>query len=307
MVSPSLDTLSANLGILGDRISRTEEKVLAFLLELGEEHGKALAGRMAAAAPILRDLFAKEFFPTPHASRLPEHEMPLLHALQTGHEALLPIYANALVAACRTAKDPLTLSDFLPLRENAAARIAYMKNAYADEAYDLLAPLLPSPTVSYTDSYRAACEEVGAKEADFCILPYENAGGYLTVTEATAERYGLARVGSCRVFHADGTDVTHFALYGRDFLSLDAEAPCTLLYRFPYEEDIAPARHLAASAGFSVRVTRFLAGASEEGEHAMCARVTATVPKKTLIPFLTYLSAFVPESVICGLYKEKEA
>ncbi len=307
MATPSADILSANLSVLFNRISRGEEKLLAFLAELGEEHGRVLATREHAAAPILHNLFSKDFFPAPHASHLPENEAPLSHALQTGYEALLPIYTNALLATCRAAKNALTLSDFLSLRKNTAARIAYMKNAYADEAYDLLAPLLPSPTVSYTDSYRAACEEVSAREADFCILPYENAGGYLTATEAMAERYDLCRVGSCRVFHADGTDVTHFALYGRDFLSLDAEAPCTLLYRFPYEEDVVIARHFAALAGFSVKVARFLAEASEDGDHAMQARITATVPKKTLIPFLTYLSAFTQESVICGLYKEKEA
>ena len=307
MVTQQKEIMSANLKALLTRISREEEKALAFLLELAQAHGELLAAREHAALPLLRELFSGELPLAPHSSHLSENGAPLTFALQAGSEALLPIYANSLVAACRAAKNPLTLSDFLPLRENTAARIAYMKNAYADEAYDLLTPHLPSPTVSYTDSYRAACEEVSAREADFCILPYKNAGGYLTATEALAERYALCRVDSCRVFHADGTDVTHFALYSRNFLSREAQAPCTLLYRFPYEEEIAVSRHFSVLGSFQIKATRFFAEAGEDDAHAMYARITAAIPKKTLIPFLTYLATFTREVVICGLYKEKEA
>ena len=227
-------------------------------------------------------------------------------ALSCGTEALLPAYVSAMIRTCREGGAELTLSDFLPISRAQSARVAYMKNPYADEAYEALCTSLPSPTAGYTDSYRAACEEVAAGEADFCILPYENASGYLSTTDALIERYALCRTDSCRVFHAEGTDVTHYALYGRVFLAQDAEATCTLDYRFPYTEEDVPARHHAAMSAFSVKAKRIRAEESEEEANPMRAFVTASVPKKTLLPFLTYLTIFVRGCVVCGLHKEKE-
>ena len=295
-----------NLRVLCERISRQAEKAIPFLAELGEADGAFLCSREGAGAPLLRELHPALPAPAPHTSCLAEHRVMLSLALACGGEALLPVYAEALIRACRTGGAPLTLADFVSVRASGAARVAYMKNPYADEAYEAFASSLPSPTVSYTDSYRAACEEVAMAEADFCILPYENAGGYLASTDALAERYGLLRTAGCRVFHADGTDVTHFALYGRAFLACDAEAACTLLYRFPYGEEGSLARHFAAAAAFSVHATRVYAEKSEDEAYPMRATVTAAVPKKTLLPYLTYLTVFVRELVVCGLYKEKE-
>lgn len=299
--------VSQNLATVEARISREQEKTLAWLAELGETDGARIATRNGCAEPILRDLYWEEGKPTPHPTHLSEHRAPLSLSLACGREALLPAYINALLSACRREGAELTLSDFLYLTSKKTARIAYMKNPYADEAYEALSPALSSTTVSYTDSYRAACEDVATGDADFCILPYENAGGEISTTEALAERYALCRVQSCRVFHADGTDVTHFALYGKDFLPIDEGAACTLLYRFPYDKEELLARHFAALGAFSVNAAHFCARRNEDEDSPMRAHVTARIPKKALIPFLTYLTVFVRDSVICGLYKENES
>ena len=297
---------SQNLATVEARISREQEKMLAWLAELGGLDGARLTVREGRAEPILRDLLREEGKPMLHATHLSEHRTSLTLSLLCGREAILPAYINALLSACRTGGAELTLRDFLSVADEKTARIAYMKNPYADEAYEAFAPSLSSPTASYTDSYRAACEDVATGDADLCILPYENAGGQLPTTEALAERYALCRVQSCRVFHADGTDVTHFALYGKTFLALDADDACTLLYRFPYAKEESLARHFAAMGAFSVSATHLFAKRSEDEETPMRAYITASVPKKALIPFLTYLTVFVRDSVICGLYKEKD-
>ena len=298
--------VSQNLMTVEARISREQEKALAWLAELGGLDGARLTVREGRAEPILRELFSEKEKPMPHAMHLSEHRTSLSLSLLCEREALLPAYVNALLSACFTGGAELTLSDFLSVTNKETARIAYMKNPYADEAYEAFSPSLSSPTASYTDSYRAACEDVATGGADFCILPYENAGGQIATIEALAERYALCRVQSCRVFHADGTDVTHFALYGKAFLPTDTDATCTLLYRFPYGKEDILARHFVAMSAFSVSATHISAKQSEDEEIPMCARVTAHAPKKTLIPFLTYLTVFVRDSVIYGLYKEKE-
>ena len=181
-----------------------------------------------------------------------------------------------------------------------------MKSPYADEAYHTLTAVLDMPTVSYTESYRACCEEVAVGDAELCILPYRNASGYLSTTDALIDRYGLKQVQSCRVFHADGTNVTHFGLYGKELLGIRKGYTPTLSYSFPYAEEESLIAHLTAATALGVQPMRMLTEPNEEDAHAMHCQITASVPEKNLIPWLIYLVAFCEGYRLRGLYNEEE-
>lgn len=52
--------------------------------------------------------------------------------------------------------------------------VAYVRNAVSDEAFKRFACAMKSPSVSYTASFAAACEEVYYGRVRYCILPYES-------------------------------------------------------------------------------------------------------------------------------------
>ena len=191
------------------------------------------------------------------------------------------------------------------MHAEADGRIAYMRSPHTDEAYEGLAPSLKNPTAHYMDSYRRSAEEVAAGDADFCILPYENMGGPLQSFHTLAEGYSLYCVDSCRVFHADGTDVTHFGLYGRHFLPIGTHGAAVLSYSFPFSGEQELARHLAALSAFGARLSHMQC-APEEERLGMRARLTVSLQKNKLLPWLTYLAAFTDGYICHGLYGVKK-
>lgn len=59
--------------------------------------------------------------------------------------------------------------------QEAADRIAYLKNSYNDMAYLQLSSLLASPRAAYFGSVTDVCESVYNGECEYCILPVETA------------------------------------------------------------------------------------------------------------------------------------
>lgn len=290
-----------SIALLDGRVSRQAEKYPAWLAELAELDAALLREREGTALPLLTQLGKSFFSPTLHNGHLPEHRAALMRAVGGLRAAFFPEYSRALCVGAG-----LTPSDFLPITALSGSRIAYVKNAYADEAYEILAETLPSPTAAYADSFRTACEEVVSGDADLCILPYENAGGLLASFAALAERYALVCVATCRVFHADGTDVTHFALYRPCFLPINEKKACHLRYAFPFTGAGRLAAHIAALDAFDAKIERLICEADAESGSIRCA-LTLTLYKNTLTPWLTYLSLFAEGYVVQGLYEETEA
>ncbi|MBQ8350610.1 MAG: hypothetical protein IJY20_01020 [Clostridia bacterium] len=247
------------------------------------------------------------------AYELPKNETSVLQephrkSIETARETLYAMDRTAYINACLSmqedAPDRLTLSDLLPMASYETARIAYVRNPYTDEAYESFADTFSSPTVHYTSSFREACDEVAAGEADFCILPYRNSTGRLASFSELAERYSLYICALCRVFHADGTDVTHFSLYGRHLPTPSDTEGLRLRFSFLAAGMNVLAGHLCAAAMMEVTLEdmRVVPYAANEG--SLLCTATAAPPKDKLLPWLTYLSVFADGGVCHGLYKE---
>ena len=62
-----------------------------------------------------------------------------------------------------------------PIADDAAERIAYLKNSYNDAAYIQFATLFSSPRAAYFSSVSDVCENVYNGGSEYCILPVETA------------------------------------------------------------------------------------------------------------------------------------
>ncbi|MBQ8859465.1 MAG: hypothetical protein IJ012_06745 [Clostridia bacterium] len=297
---------AANISLLGGRILRQAEKYAAQLCELATADGGHLSTVKTGDLSLhLRRAGKALTAILPEADPLPEQRGALMGGMRGMQSALLPLYVHTLIERCREGGLSLSSALLLPIREANDGRIAYMKSPHTDEAYESFAPSVKSPTAHYMDSYRRSAEEVAAGDADFCILPYENMGGPLQRFHTLAEQYSLCCVESCRVFHADGTDVTHFGLYARHFLPIGEHSAAMLSYSFPFSGEEAPADHLAALSAFGARITHMQC-APEEERLGMRARLTVYLPKNKLTPWLVYLAAFTDGYACHGLYGVKK-
>ncbi len=198
----------------------------------------------------------------------------------------------------------LTAEELLPSRAPAQSRLTYVKNSYADEAYEIFSAHLPEPTVNYVDSFRAACAAVNNGESDYCILPYRTASERLPSFFELAERHALRSVLLCRVFHTDGTDVTHFALYGRAPLPAEPDEERHLCFSMLCTDQALICRHLSAALTLSLHVEELRVLPAPTGEDALLCTMTVRQTHHALFPWLAYLSAFAEGVTYHGYYKE---
>ena len=84
--------------------------------------------------------------------------------------------ATLFVDRLRSSGIEIAPRDLLPSEER-DGRIVYVKNALADEAYDVFTADLDDARVSYVASFKEAADAVADGEASYCLLPLEERGG----------------------------------------------------------------------------------------------------------------------------------
>lgn len=288
-------TLHENLALLDRRLARETQKKRALFSEMAALVWQAEEGRHAAPAEQLR-----------HGAQLvfPSHGVGRETASAPSASDRVA-YIRAYLAQCEASGQPLCLRDLLPVEQPTDARIAYVHNPYTDEAYEIFAAVLPNPTVRYADSFREACDRVVTDEADFCILPYRNSSDRLSSFSALAAHFSLSVCLLCRVFHADGLDVTHFALYSRHPLPLPQEGELHLRTSFFCADTEALAAHITAAGLMGILLEEVTtAPYTDDRTGAMTVTLTAQPPHQMIIPWLAYLTAFADGCTCHGLYKE---
>ncbi len=246
----------------------------------------------------------RRFFDSP-TGETDEAALPFLSAVKgTVNTADRVAYIQAYLSMREHSERPLQLAELLPIAQPSKACITYVRNAYTDEAYETFADIVHSATVHYTDSFREACNAVATKEADFCILPYRHTGGSLPSFSELAARYSLYVCALCRVYHADGTDVTTFALYGRNLLPQEDDGTVYLRCSFLAADAATIACHMHAAGILGIALEDVQAVPCAEQEGMLLCSATLLPKKNILLPWLAYLFAFADGAACQGLYKE---
>lgn len=99
----------------------------------------------------------------------------------------------------------------ISISEEAAERIAYIKNSYNDAAYLQFSSMLSSPRAAYFGNVTDVCESVYKGECEYCILPVEtSADGKLLSFYELIFKYGFKIISVYDLQSNDG--YTRYAL-----------------------------------------------------------------------------------------------
>ena len=113
---------------------------------------------------------------------------------------------------------PVTESDLLPVGDGDETFI-YLRNALADEAYDVFSQDFRDARVKYATTLIECARAVENGESRFCLLPFEERGGSrLPTVSEIIYRHDLKVNAVTPVFGFDGTADLKYALLSRDFI-----------------------------------------------------------------------------------------
>ena len=141
-------------------------------------------------------------------------------------------------------------AESIELSERAAGKIAYVQNAYSDNAYLQFSRELIRPRAAYFDSFSDVCEEVYNGICEYGILPIlHERDGKLFRFYALLEKYDLRIVCACDVpcIERDGVTVTRYALIRKTLPAVRDGAATHMELILPAEdgEDLCDLLHAA--------------------------------------------------------------
>ena len=202
-----------------------------------------------------------------------------------------------------------TESDFLSTRE-APETFTYVKNAYADEAYEVFSSEFSDPRVKYSRTFAEAVKSVLDGEVGYCLLPLAEKGGVRlsSVTELLAGN-DLKIASVTPVFGFSGDAELWYALVARGFRvpKVAAEDDRYLEIRCSEEDGDTLAALLCASRVFCASLYRVHTVTRRPAEeNGFYYTVVFRTEGKSFVGLLTYLTLYTETYVPVGLYKNLE-
>ena len=205
---------------------------------------------------------------------------------------------------------PLGEGDFLPA-EAVSPVVAYVRNPFADEAYDVFADEIFDLCVRYVSSFDEGVKLLLSGEVGYCLLPFEESGGLrLSTVERLLHRYDLRISRVTPVFGPDGTADMRYALvcqsatvtpYAReDDRYLELRLPLTGDNTL---SDISVCAELFGLSLYRVQTVSF--GEGEDRDFYLSAVLSGVGADFTAV--LLYLAIFCREATVVGLYRNLES
>ena len=199
-------------------------------------------------------------------------------------------------------------ADFL-LSEPQSETFVYVKNPYADEAYDVFSQDFADPRVSYVKSFKEALSSVSLGRASYALLPIE--GGYSrlpTVSEMIFD--GDFKIASITpVLGFDGLADMKYAMISTGFLlsRVMSDDDRYLEIRVPTESDTHVSDALLAARAYGIDVYRINTSVYETDEgRKSYFDVIFKCTGKDYSYLLSYLTLFTTEFTAVGMYKNIE-
>ena len=200
----------------------------------------------------------------------------------------------------------LTLGDFL-VSSTAGGRIAYVKNGYSDEAYDVFSQEIPSARVCYAETLKSAVGALLDERAQFSLLPLEERGARIGSVYELLFLNELKIVGITPVFGYDGAADMKYALVSKSY-----RIPRIQKGDEPYIEIMFPAdtepqlgEILSASRLLGHKLYRVKSASIKSGDGAR-DYYAVILRGGDFTALLVYLTVFAPSASIMGIYKNLE-
>lgn len=311
---PSFSITESNLLRLDERMSRADERRICELSvaakEAADEAMRLLDGgmRMDEVLALMSGTLA-----LPHAilhdDALEDNVARLRMRSELRRTADEAIFSELFCRALAEADVRLHESALLPTAEKDAS-VAYVKNLYADEAFDVFSQDRPRMKPVMVRSFSEAVERMRRAEVGYCLFPLEEEGGTrLASVQSLIYRNDLKIVAVTPVFGYDGTAELTYALLATSFDPIIYESTDDLYLEIALsrEDDATLNAVLTAAQSFGVTVYRAdtVSYTSSDGKRTVCSLVLRDY-RHTVFAFLCYLLLFVPDFTPIGLYKNVE-
>lgn len=235
-------------------------------------------------------------------------------ALAGAHDSFLSAFDRAELAALlvdrlRLAGISVDASDMLP-EVSGDERIVYVKNALADEAYDVLTEDFTDPRVSYAGSFGDAVDAVVSGDATYCLLPLEERGGTrLSLISELIFRHDLRICSITPVFGYEGNADMKYALmslgYSVPELSPDDDGYLEIRIRAEENGNLVELLSVASYLGVSVYRINTLTF-DTDGVTDSFHEIVFRSDKGDFTQLLVYLTLFSSAFIPIGMYKNLE-
>ena len=235
-------------------------------------------------------------------------------ALAGAHDSFVSAFdraelATLLVERLRLAGVSIDASDMLP-EVSGDERITYVKNALADEAYDVLTENFRDPRVNYAKSFKDAVDSILSGSATYCLLPLEERGGTrLSLVSELIYRHELRICSITPVFGYEGNADMKYALMslGYSVPELSPDDDGYLEIRIRAEEGGALSELLSVASYLGVSVYRINTLTFDtEGVADSFHEIVFRSDKGDFTQLLVYLTLFSSAFIPIGMYKNLE-
>ena len=250
-------------------------------------------------------------------AEVPEETSNFLSGFRSNAECFACAYL--LSAFCKKRSEagkPITFFDFLGSEGRPdSSKIAYMRNSYADTAYEIFSSVIKNASVLYPSSFAAACEEVYYGRVGYCILPYETSEeGVLSGFRRLISKYELSPVLTCSVVTDPSLqNTTRFVLLAKSAFRVNLELKNTEIKFCQYlkisiggPQAKVFGKVLAAATFNQLSCVKTESVPLPWDDESYSSSLTFSVGNKDIVPFLLYLKLEVPESEIEGIFADIE-
>ena len=196
------------------------------------------------------------------------------------------------------------------MAEEMGGLFTYVKNVFADEAFDVFSQDFGDARVRYSRDFSECVKLLLSGEVSFCLLPFEERGGIrLPTVEELIFRNDLKVCSVTPVFGPDGMQDLKYALVSDRFASFDY-SPGDDRYieiRIPDTASVSLS-DILSSAGMLGHSTYRVNTLSLSGEGSLKQffSIVLRADGRSFTSLLTYLTLFTTDYLIVGIYKNLE-
>ena len=287
---------------------------LSILADFALDHISALMKESGldvyeASALLSEELLDFKTFSTDAERSLPENieRLEFLGGITETHDKAM--FAELICERAANKNIDITESALLYTKPGEPT-FTYLKNAYSDEAYDVLCEDLPnSKIVKYSSGLKEAAKAVADGEANFCLLPLEETGIRIAAVSNLIAHYDLKINRVTSVFGFDGTADMKYAM-----LSLGYSVPTNdvlddryLEIRHPLDADVGLIDVILAAESFGHRIYRLnTCTLNETSDRKIYYSLVFRDDEGDFSAMLMYLSLFSTDTSVVGIYKNLE-
>lgn len=257
---------------------------------------------------ISEELNASAYTHNQPSMNLPENTARLEYAARVTENLDRAVLAQLFCERADTLGVQVSEADILS-SEPIPPTFVYVKNAYSDEAYDVLTEDMKDARVKYVNSFKEAAMAISDGVASYCILPLEEHSVRIASVSELIAAYDLKINSITSVLGFDGTADMKYAMLSHSYSvpSRDEGDDRYLEIRHFADSEYELSDIIFAASSYGHRIYRLnTCRVIEDGEPKMYYSLVLRDDDGDFSAMLVYLSLFSPESVVVGMYKNLE-